>query len=417
MRILAVQETDWIDRNPILHHRMLEALTLSGHEVTVVDFDILWPQKGRLPLWQGRTEVIDCHKFFENSSVRVVRPPMVRVPGLGRPSWLAANWTELKRLIRSEQPDVVLAYSISNAYLALRLAHSSGVPFVYHLMDALHTLVEPRALRPAARLVERAVLRDADRVIAVNNALGAYARGMGANPGRVQVLPMGVDIATEPVKGDEPRGSLGIAAGDVVLLFMGWLYTFSGLRELVMEFSRRREQLPNVRLLVVGDGDLMPELVRLRDVLGLRDHLILTGRRPVNEMAGYIAAADFGLLPAIRNATMEHIVPAKVIEYMESGKAVIATRLPGLEAEFIDLPGILYVEQPEQVLDRVAEILSGSADPRGTARQLGSSCRDLMRMRDDWDAVTRRFAQLLRMDPVGNPHLTREHRRAYPAGH
>lgn len=45
MRILLVQETNWIDRNVIHQHHLAERLAQRGHDVQVVDYDILWPER------------------------------------------------------------------------------------------------------------------------------------------------------------------------------------------------------------------------------------------------------------------------------------------------------------------------------------------------------------------------------------
>ncbi|MBI1761016.1 MAG: glycosyltransferase family 4 protein [Acidobacteria bacterium] len=397
MRILVLQETDWVTRNPIMHHRMLEALALAGADVTVIDYEILWAQKGTLPLWQGRRVIRDCHKFFEQAPITILRPGMLRLPVLSRLSWLAGNWRALTDYFADGRPDVIVAYGISNAYLAQRFARRHGVPFVYHLMDALHTLAESYWQQPIACAVERAVLQRADHVVVINNKLREYAVQMGAAAQRVTVIPMGTNITSE-MPADEieaVRAGLQISPQDFVMLFMGWLYDFSGLRELTVELARRKAAWPQLKLLVVGDGDLLPELQRLRQTHGLEQHLILTGRRPMQEMRGYIAASDLCLLPAHRNTTMEHIVPAKVIEYMEIGRPVLATRLPGLEAEFDDLPGLLYIERPEDAFDRLEELLQATPSPRQVARRLGATCREFLQRREDWAGVTKRFEQVL----------------------
>jgi glycosyltransferase involved in cell wall biosynthesis len=392
VRILAVQETDWIDRNPVLHHRMLEDLSRSGHEVTVVDFDILWHKKSRRPLIYRRQRITNCHKHFDDSTVAILRPTMLRLPGLSRPTWLADNWLILREQLRSYRPDVVVGYSISNSYLAMRLAAALNVPFVYHVLDALHTLGEPPFLRHFARPVEKRIMRSADEVIVVNSGLRDYAVTMGANPRRLHVIPMGVDQGDLSV-GQDIRPSLGLKSDDIVMMFMGWLYRFSGLLEVTTQLARRSD-LPHLKLLVVGDGDLLPVLGELRYELGLGDRLILTGRRPAREMPDYLASADICLLPAQRNATMEHIVPAKVIEYMQAGKAIVATSLPGLRKEFGDLPGITYVSHPDETVDRVIDIL-GPPSPRDTARLLGDSCRQFIAGRPTWQEVTRDFEDVL----------------------
>ena len=52
---------------------------------------------------------------------------------------------------------------------------------------------------------------------------------------------------------------------------------------------------------------------------------------------------------------MQDIVPIKIYEYMAMQKPVIATRLPGLVAEFGEKNGIIYINTPEEVLDVVHE--------------------------------------------------------------
>jgi glycosyltransferase involved in cell wall biosynthesis len=396
MRILAVQETDWVERNPIMHHRILEALSRGGDDVRVIDFDINWRAKSWRPIVKTRSVVRGHHKFYADASITLIRPAMLRIPGLGRISWLASCWREITAVLHELKPDVVVAYGISNALLSYYLARRASIPFVYHVLDALHTLAEPAPLRPIARRVEQMVMRRADRVVVINHSLRDYAVAMGASPERVDVVPVGWARPTlPPGAAEEERRDLGVGEADFLLLFVGWLYEFSGLCEVAAELSRRRAELPQVKCAIVGDGDLLSELQRLASGTDLKGRLLVLGRRPHAEIPALIAAADACLLPARRVPAMEHIVPAKMGEYMELRKPVIATRLPGLEAEFGALPGVLYVERPEEVLDRVDELLSDARGGREAARQLGETCRRFATARGDWDTVTARFRTIL----------------------
>ena len=405
MRILATQETDWQSRNPIIHHRLLEWLSTHGADVSVIDYDIDWASKAG-PLMQRRQEFAGIHKYFSDSRIRLVRPGMIRLGPIARLSWLFGNWRELRGIFRRAKPDVVVAYGISNALLTLAASRAAGRPFVYHVMDALHTHAESAPVRLVARLIESLTMRGADRVIVVSQGLARYAAGMGAPADRLTVIPIGVRrIAADPEAGARARAQLAVGEGEVLLLFVGWQYAFSGLRELVTDFARRGREVPWLRVAIVGRGDLYEELQQVRKASGLERQIIMTGQLPVDEVGPLIEAADFGLLPAHRNETMEHLVPTKVVEYMEHGKAVLATRLPGLEAEFPGLPGILYIDRPEEAIDRV-RALADTADPmaiRATARRLGESCREAIQRRDDWDTVTAKFASLLRDEAERRP--------------
>jgi glycosyltransferase involved in cell wall biosynthesis len=405
MRILATQETDWMTRNPIIHHRLLEWLSTHDADVTVIDYDIDWAAR-RGPFVQRRQEFAGIHKYFADSRIRVVRPGMIRLGPIARLSWLLGNWRELRAIFRAAKPDVVLGYGISNALLALAMSRTAGRPFIYHVMDALHTHAESRAVRAIARFIESLTMRHADRVIVVSQGLARYATSMGARTDRLAVIPIGVRrIGADVEAASRARAELGVGEREVLLAFVGWQYAFSGLRELVIDFARRGKEVPWLRLAIVGRGDLYDELQRIRTAGGLERQIIMTGQRPVDEVGALIEAADFGLLPAYPNETMEHLVPTKVVEYMEHGKAVIATRLPGLEVEFAALPGILYIDRAQEAIDRVRTLVDG-ADPaaiREMARRLGDTCREAIQRRDDWETVTVRFASLLREETLKKP--------------
>jgi glycosyltransferase involved in cell wall biosynthesis len=401
VRIVATQETDWVERNPIIHHRLLEWLSTHGSDVLVIDYDIDWRKRDGGRLVEGRREIRDAHKYFADSRVVVIRPAMLRSATIARLSWLVSNWRELRRAFRERTPDVVVGYGISNALLALVMAHAARRPFVYHVMDALHTHAEARLVRLVARTIERRTMRTADRVVVVSQGLGKYAVDMGARAERVTVIPIGVNrVAVDTALAARCRERLGLSDRDVALIFVGWQYEFSGLRELLADFARRGSLVPWLRLVIVGTGELYDELSQTRVRFGLERQVIMTGQIAVHDVGGLIEAADAGLLPARRNATMEHLVPTKVVEYMERGKAVVATRLPGLEAEFADLPGIVYIERPEDVIDRM-RALERSGDPvalRARLRALGETCRTAIGARPDWERVQSEFAALLRSE-------------------
>lgn len=392
MNILVVQETDWIDRNPIQHHHLLEILSARGHRVTVIDFPLFW-HKAPGPLFQPRQEFGGVSRLYPRASVLVVRPGIVRLPLLSRLSWLLGNRAELERRFAQDRPDVVIGYGISNAYLAQRMAHRKGIPFVFHVLDALHTLAEPAVLRPLAAAIERRVFVAAGQVIVANRKLMEYAEGMGARKDGVTYLPAGADLHLfrADLEPEPPRRALAIEPEDHVLLFMGWLYSFCGLREIVSALPEALRSAPAVRLLVVGQGPLMPELERLRDALGLSKNVLLLGQRPYQELPALIAAADVCLLPFEENAATRYVVPMKLYDYLAAGRPVVANRLPGVAAEFSEEDGVLTASSPGQLLATAVAL----ARDRERARHLGAAARRRMEANGDWEAVASRFESLL----------------------
>ena len=82
MKILLVQESDWLERNPHQQHHLMERLSLRGHEIVVIDYDINWRKESEKKLWSKRLVFEDVHKIHNEAKVKVVRPFSLKIPVL-----------------------------------------------------------------------------------------------------------------------------------------------------------------------------------------------------------------------------------------------------------------------------------------------------------------------------------------------
>ena len=67
-------------------------------------------------------------------------------------------------------------------------------------------------------------------------------------------------------------------------------------------------------------------------------------------------------------------VPIKFYEYMAMGKPVVTTKLPGVMREFGEGNGVIYVDKPEDALERAVELIEG-----GMIEEYGVKARGLLR--------------------------------------
>jgi len=385
MHIVVVQETDWLRRGPHQQHHLFERLSLRGHTVTVLDYPILRPHWPSEPLYVSRAEQPNAARIYAGAQIRLITPPTVSLRPLARLSSVLSHRAELRRLLSLQPPDLVVSYALSTGLPALGLARRFSIPYVFHVIDALHAIVPVRALQPIAHVVERRIFRTADQVILINEHLRDYAVRMGAAPDRALVLRTGVDLHrfTPSHGGQAVRVELGLAPDDFILFFMGWLYGFSGVVDVA---ETLRSAPPRVKMLVVGDGDHYDRLLHMRDS-GLGDRLILTGRVPYDRIPALLAAADVALLPFHTVPATEHIVPIKLYEYMAAGKPVIASPLPGVRRDVGEGSGVLYAP-PSGQLDAALRI-------QGQAPQLGAAARRFVEAHCSWDVITGEFEALL----------------------
>lgn len=86
-------------------------------------------------------------------------------------------------------------------------------------------------------------------------------------------------------------------------------------------------------LMIVGDGDVVPQLKERVKALGLNDKVIFFGKKPYNVMMNYTHHADIGLtLDKPSNLNYQLSLPNKVFDYMHTETAVVATEIKEVAA-------------------------------------------------------------------------------------
>ena len=68
MKILVVQESDWLKRNPHQQHHLMERMALRGHEIRVIDYPIDWPNSSEGGLIYKREVHENISKIKENAN-------------------------------------------------------------------------------------------------------------------------------------------------------------------------------------------------------------------------------------------------------------------------------------------------------------------------------------------------------------
>lgn len=389
MKALIVQNTDWLKRNPAQQHHLAEMLSLRGHEIRVIDFEILWRTQGRREFRSKRQIFTNVSKIHRNARVMVIRPSIIKLPILDYVSMMFSHWKEIKRQMRDFAPDVVISLGIV-AYLAGREAKKNHIPFVYYWVDVSHRLIPFKPLQPVGWATERKALKLATKIFVINDQLREYIIKIGAVLEKTRVLTAGIDFShfNLDISRDRVAKQYGLFKKDVVLFFMGWLYQFSGLKEVACQLAKLQDK--RVKLLIVGEGDAYNELGQLREKLNMQDRLILVGRKPYSEIPAFIAASDICLLPAYPNESiMQNIVPIKMYEYMAMGKPVVASRLPGVLKEFGENNGVIYIDKPEDAVEKALELVR-----RGNVEELGSRARNFVK-KYSWENISDQFEKAL----------------------
>jgi colanic acid/amylovoran biosynthesis glycosyltransferase len=292
--------------------------------------------------------------------------------------FLAAETWALRRAVRRHRPDVLhVHWMIPQGAAALVAARR--LPWLVTTLGG-----DVYALRdPLSRRLKAAVLRRARAVTTMNDDMRARLVALGADPSRTAVLPMGVDVdafaAVAAATGREPGR----------ILFVGRLVEKKGAAVL-LDAARSLSDLPGWELHVVGDGPLRAGLERAAAGLPVVFHGAL-GR---SRLARMYASSQVVVFPSVPAASGDQDgLPVALLEAMATGCAVVASRMPGLDAAVVDGESGLLV--PAGDVPALSAALRRVLTERDLAARLGAGA---VRRADDFSlaATGRRYRDLLR---------------------
>ncbi len=335
-------------------------------------------------------------------AVRVVQLPSIPKAdrALREQAALAAN-TQVRATLQREGPySMVYERCALWSFAGMEYAQAAGVPGV---LEVNAPLVDEQAAhrglvdRPAA---EQAALRtfSAARILAaVSEEVADYLERYPQARGRVRVVPNGVDVARfEP--GLEP--ALAAAPGTFTVGFVGTLKPWHGLPVLADAFLELRKQVPNVRLLIVGDGPERSALEARLRARGADPATILTGAVAPAQIPGLLASMNVAVAPYPQTSTF-YFSPLKVYEYMAAALPVVASRIGQLSGLIEDnLNGLLC--SPGNAGELAQALARLNREPALRLR-LGQAARATVERDHTWSGVVTRLLDLAEPPGCGSP--------------
>jgi len=110
-----------------------------------------------------------------------------------------------------------------------------------------------------------------------------------------------------------------------VITYVGGFGPHRGLDVPIKAMPILKEEIPNVKLLLVGDGANRAELELLASDLGVSENVEFTGWEPFDLVPSYISLSDICLVPHHSNPHTDATVPHKLFQYMLMRKPVVVS--------------------------------------------------------------------------------------------
>lgn len=333
---------------------------------------------------------------------RVVLESMQRELGPHDVRSVLEMWRALRRL----RPDVVHTHGAKAGAVGRAAAVLARVPVVVHTFHGhvLSGYFSPRK-SAAFQRIERALARRSDRLVAVSAQVRDDLVRFGVAPAAaIEVIRVGFDMARLDVAAARhaelraaARAEVGIAADARVVAFVGRLVPIKRA-DRFLRAAVTLADVPQLRFLVVGDGEMGPELRASADAQALGERLVLAGYR--DEVVPWYHAADLVVLTSDSEGT-----PVSLIEAAACGLPVVSTDVGGVRDVVVD--GATGLIVPAADADALAAAIRALLADPARAAQFGAAGRVQVAERFSADAMARRHEALYRRllaDRAGRAH-------------
>jgi L-malate glycosyltransferase len=197
----------------------------------------------------------------------------------------------------------------------------------------------------------------------------------------VRVIHNGVDVAKfKSARNDRIRLFPDAGDGKLVVLVGNMHTDVKGHPWVIASAATVREQFPDTRYVLVGDGEQRSSFERQARDLGVMHNFLFLGRR--SDIPEILASCDIAVLPSRAEG-----LPNAVLEYMAAGLPVIASRVGG-NAELVQdgVTGILVPAEDSAALS--AALLRLLSEP-SLARRLGQAGREFTAQNFSFERLVR----------------------------
>lgn len=349
---------------------LAEGLVKKGHKVTIVTTKN--PKKG-----YEEVNGIKIH-YLKNTK-----------PGKYSRSWWEESAKKFGELNRTENFDIVHSQSIGAYGFFMKNKRDKKIPIIASFhgtpCDEIKSLINTLSLKHPISSVKAVLLiaywiysyvewlRFApflDGAIATSNEQEKILRRyFFVKKEKIYKAFNGVDINLfRPIQNSFIRGKYNLT-NERILLCVARIVVDKGIQNIVHAMPLILKEMPNTKLMIVGDGSYMPTIRRLVKKYDLEKHVVFIGFAKFEELPHYFNVCDVFVNPTIRQNGYD----LTIVEAMACGKPVVVSNIgsvPTVVKHNVD--GILV---PPRDVDMLSEKVTKVLKDKKLASMLGNAAR------------------------------------------
>lgn len=180
--------------------------------------------------------------------------------------------------------------------------------------------------------------------------------GFAMNPPKLptQIVPNPIDVPNSLQLDTRiiNRKNLGLTGPTII--FAGRFASEKKIDILIESIKTVKESIPNVVLLLAGNGVIKDELVAQCESLGVKENVRFLGRLNKEELFKVYMASDI-----MATASTSEVQSISMLESMARGLPMVGVNAPGLKEHINDSNGRLAIpDNPTSLAEKIVEVLS-----------------------------------------------------------
>ena len=186
----------------------------------------------------------------------------------------------------------------------------------------------------------------------------------------VHIIPSGIDVTRFYKENinlltiSSLRRELNIKKDDFIILYLGRIAKEKSIDFLINNLKEIRKKVPKARMIIVGDGPDVNDLVMLAHKNKLDNHVTFTGKVPWSEVPKYYQLANVFV-----TASKTETQGLTVIEAMAAEKPVVAIKDESFELVMTDKQDGLFFETDKEYQDLIIKLYKDKAYGKMIAKQ------------------------------------------------
>lgn len=269
----------------------------------------------------------------------------------------------LKMIDRLDLDIIHTQTEFSLGFLGRLASANKGIPTVhtYHTMyeDYVHYIGGGHIIsKEMARDFSGSFCNAAEAVIAPTHKTEQLLKSYGVTK-PISVIPTGIDTSNfrkdrfSPAEILELRHSLGLEADTPVIVSIGRIAKEKSIDTVIAALPALREKLPDIRMIIVGEGNEIENLSAFAASVGVGDCVTFTGGKPWGEIGKYYQLGN-----VFCSASTSETQGLTFAEAMAAGVPVVAKKDECIENIIEDTVTGLLFEKDADLPDLLYRVLT-----------------------------------------------------------